>query len=532
MSVSEVANFKRNTTSMAVGTAISRVTGFGRTIALAWAIGASALAGTYQLANNVPTIIYELVVGGVLSATLVPVFSQYFASEQEDDAWAAVSAIFVTVISLIAILTLVVLTAAPVIIDAYTFLNHKPTASAQRETATYLLRLFAPQVAVYGFISVATGLLHARRRFAPPMFAPIVNNLVVISVLVAMPFVSKDLSLAAMQHDHAGLTFLGLGTTAGVLGMGLVLLPYVRKTSQGHLTLRSNFSHPAVKKVLRLSGWTIGFVIANQIAFWLTIALAGHDEADVAAFLIAYQFFILPHGVLSVSLMSALQPALADRWARQERAEFKSVMSTGIRVLILVILPTAFLMCVLAQPLMTLVLEHGRTTASAAHTIAWVVTLMAIGLPGFSAFLFFTRVLQAMLAARTVFYLYVLENGVNIVTVVPLYDALGVRGLGLSQSIAYAVGAVAAFLAIRRRAGRLGGRSLAGSVAKIATATAAMASSAGGVLWLLRDSVEIAQLAGAGALAALIFGGFIYLLAPDDLALLLRLPGRESVKGS
>ena len=530
--MTEIANFKRNTSLMAAGTAISRVTGFGRTIALTYAIGSGAFAGTYLLANNVPTIIYELVVGGVLSATLVPVFTHHFASEKnEDDAWQAVSAVFVAVLAVITVLTALVLLAAPFIIDLYTLLNDQPSADAQKETATYLLRLFAPQIAIYGFISVATGLLHARRRFAPPMFAPILNNIIVISVLLALPHISNDLSLEGMRNDTAGLTFLGIGTTAGVLGMGLVLLPFLRKTTAGQLRLRPDFKHPAVHKVLRLSGWTIGFVIANQIAFWVTIVLAGRNEADVAAFLIAYQFFILPHGILSVSVMSALQPELAERWSRGAVEEFKSTVATGIRILTTVIAPIAILLSVLAQPMISFVFENGRTTESAGSTLAWVVALMLIGLPGFSLFLFFTRVLQSMQDARSVFWLYLVQNGLNIATAIPLYHYMGVGGLALSQSVAYACAALVAFSVIRARAGRIGGRALAGSVIRIAIATLLMAGAAAGTRKLLESAPDFVQLVATGLAGVAILIGLLRLIAPSEFALLLRLPKRNRSAG-
>ncbi|MEO6120954.1 MAG: lipid II flippase MurJ, partial [Acidimicrobiales bacterium] len=241
----------RNTAVMAAGTALSRLTGFGRLVALAYGLGFTRLTDTYALANITPNIIYELVLGGVLSATLVPLFVERLAgvgpggasshpgdagdpgdaarAEADREAWHAVSAVMTVVAAVAAAVTVAFVLVAPLIIRLYTVANDTGSAAEQQRVATLLLRMFAPQVAFYAMVSLATAVLNARRRFAAPMFAPVLNNLIVIAVLLVLPHVAENLSLSAVADDPAALALLGFGTTAGVAAMALAQLPSLRR---------------------------------------------------------------------------------------------------------------------------------------------------------------------------------------------------------------------------------------------------------------------------------------------------------------
>ncbi len=504
---------------MAVGTSLSRVTGFGRILALSYAIGQQGLSDTYLIANNAPNIIYELVVGGVLAATVVPIFVKRFATESEDDAWRAVSAVLTTAMLAVFALTALVFVAAPWIIHLYTLHAPHEVRADEREVGTFLLRLFAPQVAIYGFISVATGLLNAKRTFAPPMFAPILNNLVVIFVLLSLPSLTSSLTLSDIKNDTTGLLFLGLGTTAGVVAMGLVLVPYLRSTAQGRLRLTWEPRHEAVRTMIRMSAWTFGFVIANQIAWWVMTVLAANDEGGFAALFTAYNFFILPHAIVAVSIMSALQPELAERWSLGEIDRFRSQLVLGLRTVAFLMIPAGVGYALLAHPIMSVVLEHGVLSSSDANTTANTLIFMALGLPGFSAFLYVTRVFQATQDARSVFFLYLFENAVNVVTAFAFYQSMGVKGLALSQTIAYTSAAAVGVAALRRRARGIAGRQLVRSFAAMSLATALMALSLFGVSELFTNHDVLKMLIGVIVGAAVYLGMSLVLKAPELRAL-------------
>lgn len=521
-------SLSRSAGIMAIGTVLSRITGFVRNATLIAVFGLGAMADTYTLANNVPNIVYELVVGGVLSATLVPVFSRIFTTEDDESAWRAVSAVFTITAVAIAVLSVVVVFAAPLIIDLYTLMNNGEYAESQKETATFLLRLFAPQIAMYGFVSIATGLLNSKRLFGPPMYAPIFNNVVVIAMLLSLPLFSPDRSLEAMLTDTRGLLILGLGTTAGVIAMALVLIPYVKRASQGRMRLLWDTKNPAVRSMLKMSGWAVGFVIANQIALGVVFVLATPVEGGLTTYMTAYMFFVLPHAVFSVSVMSALQPELAEHWTRNAVSRFVSRAAVGIRMLTLIIGASAVFFCFLAEPIMQVFIANGLVTADAASDIGRVLVLMSLGLPGFSMFLFFTRTLQAMHEARKVFYLYVFENALNVGTAIAFFQIWGIEGLALSHTVAYSIAALAALMTIRYMTKSVGGSDLAKSLLRTTGACVVAALALLGITQTTLEEPAWLQLTlgGAGGLLAFLLAAKF--IASTELALILRIPRRQT----
>jgi putative peptidoglycan lipid II flippase len=398
-----------------------------------------------------------------------------------------------------------------------------------------LLRWFAPQVALYGLVTVATALLHARRRFAVPMFAPVLNNLVVIALLLALPHVVDDLDVAALRHDAGALALLGLGTTAGVAAMALPQVVAVLRRDRTRLRLRWQPGHPAVRTVLRLSAWTLGFTVANQVAYWVVIVLANREPGDLSAYQAAYQyFFLLPHGIIAVSLMSALQPDLAERWSLGDAEAFRARLATGLRSILAILVPAAVGYLVLARPIVQLLLEHGAFGGDDADTVAGVLAVMVVGLPAFSAYLLLMRALQAMQDARTVFFLYLFENGVNVALALALYPAFGIQGLAAAFAVAYAAGTAAALVAMRRRAGGVEGRSVFTTALRVLAAAALMAAA------VALTSLGVGGTAGvrlaARVVAAVSVGVTVYFLAAralgiGEISTLLRIGRRKAQPG-
>ena len=513
-----MSSLGRHTAVMAAGTSLSRLTGFGRLVALAYALGFTRLTDTYNLANITPNIIYELVLGGILSATLVPVFVDWLGrgrpgpegDGQSDgdggDPWRAVSAVMTVVGAAALVLTVVFVVVAPLVIRLYTMANDTASAAEQQRVATTLLRLFAPQVAFYAMVSVTTAVLNARRRFAAPMFAPVLNNLVVIAVLLSLPRLAGDLSLEGVGDRTGILAFLGLGTTAGVAAMALALIPGLRR-SGARLRPVWDPRHPAVRQVLRLSGWTVGFVAANQVALWVALALANGQPGDVAAYQAALVFFLLPHGIFAVSVATALQPDLAAHWASRDVDRLRRQVGVGLRATAAIVVPAAVGYLVLGRPIVAVALEHGALSEASARTTASVLGWLALGLPAFSLWYFVVRTYQAMQDTRTVFVLYLAENGVNVALALALYPRMGVQGLALAYAAAYTVGVALGLADLRRRLGGLDGPTVVRSWARTAVATSLMAACVALVALAVGPALPKVAVAVAVGLAAYLGAG-------------------------
>ena len=446
----------RATGVMAAGTALSRITGFGRNIALAIAIGQNLLTDTYNLANVTPNIVYELLLGGVLSATLVPLFVQQLqkvdrGGDEAAAAWHDISALVTLAVVASVAATIAFVLAAPLLVSLY----FGDATADQRAVGTGLIRMFALQVVAYGVIALTTALLTARRRFAAPMFAPIANNVVVIAIILLLPTVARSLEIGEFRNDGRALVFLGLGTTLGVVAMAAVQLgrlPAAGLLGRGSgLRPTWDLRAPSIRRLVGLSSWTLGVVVANQVALLVVYRLAIGREGSQSAYLVAQTFFLLPHGVYAVSVITALQPEMAERWVAGDRAGLAERVVTGLRTIIAVIVPAAVGLALVSWPLVRTLLLHGRFDTGDADVTAGTLACFALGLPGFSSFLFLTRVWQSMQDTRMTFVLYVVENAINIALALVLFPRYGVQGLAAAYGAAYTLAALVALAVLSRR---------------------------------------------------------------------------------
>ena len=531
-------NLGRSAVVMAVGTTLSRITGLGRLVAMAFALGVteSRLADSYNIANTMPNVIYELILGGVLTSVFIPVLVEELKKRRDDDAWDSVSALVTTSIVVVVGLTLAAVVAAPWIIRMFTFRLSGAEQAEQQALATFFLRIFAPQIAFYGIAAVAGGLLNAHDKFAVPMFAPIANNVVVIATFLAFA------AIVSGTPDEAGVgtalsqkLLLAVGTTGGVALMALAHWPAVRKLP-GRLRFRPDFRHPAVRKLARLSVWTLGYVVANQLSFGVGLVLANGVQGGPTAMFTAFAFFQLPYGVAAVSIMTALVPRMSAQAVEGDDDGFRASVSAGMRLMGLLLLPATAGYLVLSRPLITTLLEHGVMSANSSRLVAEVLDMFALGLVPFSFYLLLLRAFYARQDAKTPTLVNVVLNTVYAVFSLILFPPFQVQGLALAHSLCYVTGAAVAGVMLSRRIGGLDtrrtvdsrGRATAASV----VAAVAMFLAVQGVNAVMGPGGEralVQLLAGSAA------GGMAFLVAAKALRIeelqTLRnlLPGRRRV---
>ncbi len=506
---------------VAAGTGLSRITGFGRVAALAYALGQTSLTDTYNLANTMPNVVYELVLGGVLTATLVPVFVSHL--DRDDDR--ATDAVVSVVVAVLLALTVVAVLAAPLIAHLYTLRTPAAEADAIREEATTLARFFLPQIPFYGLTALGVALLNARRRFAAPAFAPVLNNLIVIAALLMLPhLVDGAIDLDSAIGDTTITLVLGLGTTLGIVAMTAAVWIAVRHAG---IRIRARFEwrHPAVREVARLSGWTIGYVIANQVALLVISILALREEGHFSAYQAAFIFFQLPHGLLAVSLMTTFAPDLAERATRGDMDGYRDRMSLGLRLLALVMAPAAIGYAVLAVPLVSALIERGALSGDdailTAHTLGW----FAAGLLGFSVYLFVLRGFYALKDTRRPFWLNLAENALNIVLALVFVGRWGAPGLAAAYAVAYSVAAVVSLLVLSRQVGGFGLRPLVVGMARPVIIAVVM----GALVWGIASVVGADH--GGGAFTRVFIGVLVGVVAYVGALLVLRVPEAVALRG-
>jgi putative peptidoglycan lipid II flippase len=505
----------RANAAVAAGTLASRLTGLLR-VALLVSVIDAVLADSYNTANNVPNVIYELVLGGVLTATLVPMFTEHVVHRDER----ATDAVVSVGVLVLAALTIVGTVAAPLIVRLYTF---STPASADAETfrrvTTFFAFIFLPQIFFYGVTALASALLNARRRFFAAAWAPVVNNVVVIVALLALPHIvdetPRDIVLA--DHDSTLRLILAISTTAGIVLTALALVPALRH-AHVRLRWRPDWRHPDVRRAIRLSGWTVGYVVANQIALYAMTVLAKPGSGGVTSYQAAFVLFQMPVGLLAVSIMTTFGPDLARARVHRNREMFLGRMSLGLRSVALVTMPAAAGLVALARPTVGVVLEHGFFESSQADVTSGTLAAFAVGMFTLSAYLFILRAFYAHNDTRTPFVLNVFENSLNIIVALLLVGALGVPGLAWSFTFAYFVAAVFALYVLTVKMRGVDARALIVSLGRIALA----AIVTGEVTWLVSQTVGGDT--GTGALVRVMVGVVVGAITYVVLLAFLRVP--------
>lgn len=438
---------QRRVVTLASGTMISRVSGLLRTLVLAYVLGFTPLADGFNLANTIPNSLYDLVIGGVIGATFLSVFVQRITLDGERKAWRSISSVVTLTLIVLAGATLLTWILAPYIVDAMTAFNHlDPHRDAvvlqnQREVATTFLRWFAPQVFLYGVLSLCGVLLQIRNKFAAVSYAPIVNNVVAIAVLIWFHIAVPTPTVTSVLGTRE-LALLALGTTLGLLAQFFVLIPSLTSSRLGRVRLRLDMRDEAVRGVLRLGSWTILVVIVNQVALYFVLALAFGvgGSGPVSAYTYGWAFMQMPFAVVVASVLQAVNTDLIALYTSDDRHGYSERLMDAMRTSLTIVVPLAGLMVILAQPIVALLLNHGDGSIKLEAGV--VLAVLATGLPGYTVFQVIIRGLQAQQRGRDIFGLYALQNLGTVI----LAAFMGRHSLGAlisTISISYTLAAMA-----------------------------------------------------------------------------------------
>lgn len=524
----------RNSAVMAAGTVVSRALGFVRTAVVAAALGTHLTGDTFTVANTVPNIIYILLAGGVLNAVFVP---QLVRAMKESDAFGrAYTDRLLTLAGLVLLAIAVVATlAAPLVIELYT---DDSWASADTGVAVAFAFWCLPQIFFYGVYTMLGQVLTARGSFGPMMWAPIVNNIVAIATglaFIALFTVDEDrpTSLSA-----AAIAFLGAGTTLGVALQALVLVPVLRRTGFGFRP-RLDFRGVGLRHTAALARWTLLFVLVNQLAYVVIVNLAtraseaAKDVLDYGigflAYSSAYLIFILPHSIITVSVVTGMLPQLSRDAADGRLDAVRATLSEAWRLTAVGIVLAAAAYVSLGTDL-TGVLFSGNGVADARY-IGFLTMAFALGLPMFSAQYVALRGFYAFEDTRTPFVLQVGIAACNVVLAVLAYAVLPLElkmvGVAAAYAATYAVGLALSTAVLRRRVGGLDGSRVVRTYVRLVLAAVPAGGLAAGVSWLVSRGLGDGA---AGSLVSLGAGGVVlvatYVLAAralrvDELSALL-----------
>ena len=535
MSTTDETPALRSSAVMAAGTATSRVLGFVRNIVLVWALGSALLGDTYFVANTLPNIIYILLAGGSLNAIFVP---QLVRAAKDADGGARYTDTLLTLALLLLVAVTVVATlSAPLLIRLYTQGWEGPELS----TATAFAYWCLPQIFFYGLFTLLGQVLNARGVFGPMMWTPIVNNVVVIATALLFLAVTNVDDQDPASISPGGVALLGAGTTLGIVAQSLALLPFLRRAGyrfRPRLQLRGS----GIGRTGSLAGWTLLSVAVNQLGYVVVTRVAtGAAKAaerldlDVGVGITPYQnaylIFLLPHSIVTVSIVTALLPRMSRAAADGRVTDLRTDLSSGLRTTAVATIAATVAFLVLGRH-MTTVMYSGHGLEDGRY-VGWVLTAFAPGLVLFSAQHLLQRAFFAQEDTRTPCLVQCAIVALNVGAVLAAAAVLPARwttvGMAAGYSASYAAGLVLSTVLLRRRLGGLDGHRVVRTHVRLGLA----ALVAGGLAWAVATAATYAVASPLlASLVATITGLAVLLLGYVVVARRLRVAELEAVVGA
>jgi len=465
----------RHSAVMALGSVLSRILGFVRTAVIGAAIGALAIGNDYTLANTLPGMVYEFLLGGVLTSVVVPLLVRA-RTRDVDRGEAYTQRLLSLAVIFLAGATVVAVLCAPLFTR---LLTSDQTPDAERHLITTLSYLLLPMIFFYGIAALFAAILNTRGHFAMPTFAPILNNLVVIGMFLSfalIPVLDKD--------DPARLTplqiaVLGLGTTLGIIVQAAGLVPALRRVGF-RWRWRWDFRALHLSELARVSMWMLAYVGVSQLAVLVILNLAqratGEEStaAGPAIYNNAFLIFMMAHGIVAVSVITALMPRMSAAAAEARHADLAEHLSQGTRLTAVVLIPATIAYLVLGRPIAVTLFEWGNYHHPEAVATGWVIAVAGLGLVPFAISQMQLFAFYAMPDTRTpaVINLPVvaLRIGVDLLLFVALPAGFVAAGLMAGNAISFVVASGLGYLLLRRRIGRLGIARVAGTLGRLGLA--------------------------------------------------------------
>jgi putative peptidoglycan lipid II flippase len=522
-----------NSRSMAVASLASRVTGFLRSILLVAALGTGAIGNAYNSGNNLPNMIYELLLGGVLSSVLIPLLV-HAEAQDEDGGLAYTQRLLSMAVAALGAMTLVVVAAAPWI--AAIFVHAGP----QRQLTSVFATLLLPEIFFYGLGAMFMAVLNIKHVYGPGAWSPVLNNVVMMLTVLVFWILPGPKTLNPSTITTPQILVIGIGTTLGIAAQALVLIPALRRTGfRWHWRFRSQPGEgDRLREIGTLAGWVLAYVVISQLGVSV-IQRVGNDNGGFSVFTYADLLFQMPYGILVVSVLTAIMPRLSRAAVRGDTQAVKDDLSFGARLSAVALIPITAGLIVLGQPMGVTLFGYGETSIAGARLIGGSLAWSAFGLFPFALVMLQLRVFFAMRDGRTPVLINACMVATKIVLVLVSNEMFkappgtnvnkhpsvhAVEWLNISTSLSYVVGAVVGHVLLTRRLGRLGFRRVARTVAQIAVASAVAAVAAWAVVVVARGALgsghagSVVGLLGGSLAGLLVLAAVLWRMRIDDVS--------------
>ncbi|MDR0500767.1 MAG: murein biosynthesis integral membrane protein MurJ [Coriobacteriales bacterium] len=509
--VSEQPSIARSTALMAVATMTSRATGLVRTAAMAFALGNALVTSSYQVANNLPTIIFELVAGGLLAAAFVPLYIKQMQEKGKEAGDKFASNLLNIVVIVLGGLSVLATIFAPQLIATQTFTLGD--GAAVNYYAIIFFRIFAIQMLFYGLGGIFTSILNANRVFFITALAPLFNNLLVIASLFAYWLIEPG-------NPELAIIVLAVGTTLGVAAQFAIQIPAILRLGFKY-TPRIDVRDPVFLETIKTGIPMLIYVIGTMVSFTFRNAFALSTGDDGPSTLIyAWTWFQLPHGILAASLSRALFTEMSSSFAQGNLLDFKRLLKNGLSGTLFIVIPLAGLMFALAAPLMQM-FHSGAFTSDDVAYVGVTLQMWVFALPFYSLqqfffsvyssirrFTLFSIICTALCVLQCALYVVLTQDGL-----------FGLSGIPVADIVYYALATTVLLFVLQRIMGQIGTTAVIGSALRVllATVVGSLFAAAAYIFLPIGDGML------AGFVATVLYGSLALLLI-FALCRLMRVP--------
>jgi putative peptidoglycan lipid II flippase len=439
--------------SMAIATLVSRITGFAWKVMLAWAASLGVVNDSFTVANTLPNIVYELLLGGVLASIVIPLLVR--AQDDPDGGLAYTQRLITMAMTLLAISTVIAVALAPLFTRLY---MDGSTGEANPALATAFAYLLLPEILFYGLFAILSAVLQAKHIFGPPAWAPVANNLIVMATIAVYALLPGEISLNPVRMGDAKLLTLGIGVTLGIAVQALVLLPTLRRIG---FRFRWNWGLDArFREFGGLALWIVAYVAISQVGMvFTTRVLTAGASGGAAIYANAWLLFQLPYGVIGVSLLTAIMPRLSRSAADGDTGKLVGDLSLASRLSTVLLVPLSAILTIAGSAIGVALFGYGNADVADAQRLGDALAFSAFGILPYALVMLQLRVFYAMKDARTPTLIMIVMTVVKVPLLYMCRDQLRpddvVIGVLLVNSLTFVVGAVLGQMWLWVRLGRL-----------------------------------------------------------------------------
>jgi putative peptidoglycan lipid II flippase len=520
-----------NSAVMAIGSLVSRGTGFIRNLMIGAALGGGLVGNAYTTAQFLPNQVYEFLLGGVLTSVLIPVLVR--RRKADPDKGEAYSQRLLTLAVLtLAAAALIAVILAPVLTALYA----SGKDGAYTGLVNHLSYLMLPMLFFTGVSALIAAVLNTRGHFAAPMWAPILNNLVVIGTCALYIAVFGAKILKPDEMGWARILLIGGGTLLGVAVQALGLLPALRKVGF-RWRWRFDFRELGLRELAKLGAWMFCYVAVNQLGLFVVVNLltraAGDDSAGIMIYNNVFLLLMMAHGIIAVSIITALMPRMSAAAADGRFRDVTADLSRGTRMVSAVLAPIAVCYAVLAGPISVVVFRYGAFTGENATATSTVLLVAAVGLVPFAISQLFTFAFYALPDTRTPALINIPVVVLRVLLQIGLFLAFSATfaaaGMMLGNAVSYLAAAIISALLLRPRVGRIGLGAIMRTLGRVVVA--ALGAALVGLLVVKLLPGDPAHLSWLAAAVQLVVGGAVIAGTYLGLAMVLRIGEITEVVG-